>query len=72
MGMSMVEVRIVRVSVDQSRVMMHVDMRLRWRAGHMAVLVMLVMHMDVLMLHRLMHVLMQMPLCQMQPEADGH
>ena len=67
MGMPMVEVRIVRVPVDQSCVAMHVDMRLRWCVRRMAVLMMFVMHVDVLMLHRLMRVFMQMPLCQMQP-----
>ncbi len=53
----MMHVRIVRVPVDQSRVAMHVNMRFLWCAGRMAVLMVFVMHVDVLMLHRLMQML---------------
>jgi hypothetical protein len=44
-----------------------------WRgAGRVAVLMVCVMHVDVLMYHRLMFVLVLVPLRQVQPEADRH
>ena len=72
MTMTMVEIRIVRVPMDQTAMPMDVDMRLRWRPWRMAVLVMLIVHVDMLVLHRLMGVLVLMSFGQVKPEANGH
>ena len=70
--MPVVQVGIVRMPMDQPRMPMLVDMGLGWRAGGVSVPVMGVMHVDVLVLQRLVFMLVQMPLGQMQPEADRH
>ena len=63
--MTMVEIWIVRVPMDQAAMLMDVDMRLRRRSWRMAVLVMLIVHVDMLVLHRLMGVLVLMSFSQM-------
>lgn len=61
--MSVMQVREVRVAMDQRRVAVPMRMRLtRGIARCMAVVMMIVMTMQVLMLKRLMRVLMIMPL----------
>ena len=62
----------MRVPVDQAGVPVDVDMRFRRRPWSMAVLVVLIVHMNVLMLHRLMGVLVMVLLGQVEPEPDGH
>lgn len=72
MAVTMVEIRIVPVPVDQAGMPMDMNMRL-WRyPWSVAVLVMLIVHMDVLVFHRLMGVFVLMSLGQVQPETYGH
>ena len=70
--MPVVQVGVVRVAVDQPCVPVGMDMGLGSGAVRMGMLVMRVMHMDMLMLQRLVCVLVQMLLGQVQPEADRH
>ena len=70
--MPVMEIRVVRVPVDQPRMAMHMDVGLRRHFGWMSMLVMFVVQMHVLMFYRLMYMFMLMALGQMQPKADGH
>lgn len=73
MRMAMVDVRVMRVLVDQRFVPVGVGMRLLAIPGKvMLVLVVLVMTMRVRVFHRFVRVLMLVPLAQMQPYAEGH
>ena len=68
MSVPMMEVRVVRMPVDQAAVPMPMNVRLAWRvAGAVRVLMMLVVPMPVFMFHRLVKVLVLVPLGQMQP-----
>ena len=66
MAVAVMEVGIVRVLVAQGLVAMPVRMRLADRPL-MHVPMMLVMHMAVLMLHRVVHMVVLMPFGKMQP-----
>ena len=73
MSMPMMEVRIVGMPVHQANVPVPMSVWLIGRIGRtMLVLMMLVVTMPVFMLHRLVNVLVLVPLGQMQPEAEAH
>ena len=73
MSMPMMEVRVVRMPVHQAHVPVPMSVRFARRiACAMRVLMMLVVKMPVFMLHRLVNVLVFMPLGHMQPEAEAH
>ena len=73
MSVPMMEVRVVWMPVDQADVPMPMSVRLAGRvAGAVRVLMMLVVPMPVFMVHRLVNVLVLVPLGQMQPEAEAH
>ena len=68
MSVPMMEVRVVRMPVDQADVPMPMSVRLAWRVTvAVRVMMMLVVPMPVLMVHRLVNVLVLVPLGQMQP-----
>ena len=71
MSVPMMEVRVVRMPVDQADVPMPMSMRFAGRvAGAMRVLMMLVVTIPVFMLHRLVNVLVSFR--QMQPQPEPH
>jgi hypothetical protein len=70
--MPVVQVGIMRMAVDQPCVPVGVDMGLGRRAGGVRMPMMRVMHMNMLMLQRVVHMLMQVLLAEMQPEPDRH
>ena len=73
MSVPMMEVRVVRMPVREADVPMPMGVRFDGRiAGAMRVLMVLVVTMPVFMLHRLVNVLVLVPLGQMQPEAETH
>ena len=72
MFVAVMEVRIVRMPVDEARMLVPVRMRLGPRIRSMLVLVVRIMDMEMLMFHRLVDVLVHMLLGQMQPQADRH
>jgi hypothetical protein len=73
MSVPVMEVRVVRMPVDQAVVPMPMTVRFAGRvAGAVRVLMMLVVPMPVFMVHRLVNVLVLVPLGQMQPEAEAH
>ena len=68
MSVPMMEVRVVRMPVDQADVPMPMSVRLAGRvADAVRVLMVLVVPMPVFMFHRLVKVLVLVPLGQMQP-----
>jgi hypothetical protein len=68
MSVPMMEVRVVRMPVHQANVTMPMSVQFAGRiACAMRVLMMLVVTMPVFMLHRLVNVLVLVPLGQMQP-----
>ena len=73
MFMPMMDVRVVGVGVSHCLVRVRVAVRLSWRVvGGVLMLVVFVMDVAVFMLHRLMCVLMFVPLGKVQPDADAH
>lgn len=73
MRVAVVQVGIVRVAVDEPRVPVPVRVRLARRiVGAVRVPVVLVMHVRVLVLHRLVHMLVLVPLGEMEPDAEAH
>jgi hypothetical protein len=73
MMMTVMQVRIMRMLVQDSRVLMPVTMRLSHRIGQcVLVLVVDVVHVPVLMLEGLMQVLVIMGLGEVQIDADPH
>ena len=73
MLVAVVQVGVVRVPVHERRVAVPVGVRLLHRpAGNVRVPVVLVVHVPVLVLHRLVRVLVLVPLGQVEPEAEGH
>jgi hypothetical protein len=68
-----VQVGIVRVVVNEPRMAMPVCVRLGWRIIRIVdVLVVLIVHVRVLVLHRLMNVLVLVPLSEVKPDAQTH
>ena len=68
MAVSMVQVRIMRVSMHKRRMPMPMGVHLTLRiARPMFVLMVFIMLVPMLMLHRLMLVFMLMAFCQVQP-----
>ena len=73
MQVLVMQVGIVRMPVHQRRMTVAVRMSLvRRLAGRVLMLVMFIVDVAVLMLDRLVHVLMAVPLRQVQVEADRH
>lgn len=73
MWMAVVDVRVMRVLVDQRFVPVAVDMRLLAVPRKVVrVLMVLVVAMRVRVLHRFVRVFVLVPLAQVQPEAEGH
>ena len=70
---AVMDIREVPVAVDHCRMAMSMDMRLARRIlGAMDVAVVLVMNMGMFMGHRLVVVLMHMPLGEMQIDTEPH
>src|SRR4051812_7439291 len=68
-----VQIRIVRMPVTQASMHVDVDMRLPLvHSGAMRMLVMLVVHVLVRMRDRVVHMLVLVPLRDMQPHAKRH
>jgi hypothetical protein len=66
--MAMMQVGVKRVPVNEPCVPMSVAMRLsRWVVRAMLMLVMIVMEVAVFVFKRVVHMIMFMPLCQMEP-----
>jgi hypothetical protein len=73
MMMRVVHVRDMRVCVLQRLVAVRMGMRLARRVGRiMDVLMMLIVNVRMGMRHRLVHVLVLMPFCEMQQNAQHH
>jgi hypothetical protein len=73
MPVSMMQIRIVRMGVDQPGMSVVVDVRFARRInGTMAMLMMFVMHMGVGMCHGLMDMIMFVPLDEVKIEPDPH
>ena len=73
MSMLMVQVRVMRMPMHQALVSVEVAVRLADRSiGPVAVLVVFIVHVPMLMLHRLMHMLVFVPFRQMKPKSDPH
>ena len=71
--MLMVQVRVMRMPMHQALVSVEVAVRLADRSiGPVAVLVVFIVHVPMLMLHRLMHMLVFVPFRQMKPKSDPH
>jgi hypothetical protein len=69
----MMQVRVVGMPVHQWCMAMPMRVRLAGRVGRqMIVLMMSIVAMAMLVFHSFMNVLMLMPFCQMQPEAEAH
>jgi hypothetical protein len=71
MRMSMVDVRSVGMVVDQRHMPVRMTVRLRERFG-MRVIVMLVVHVQMIMFQRFVHMQMAMPVSEEQKDSDRH
>ncbi len=73
MGMAVVEIGVMRVRVDQRLVAMPMCMRFAAvPLERMLVPVMRIVHVLVIVLHRLVRMLVLVPLGEMQPHAEPH
>ena len=73
MAVPVVQVGVVRVSMPQPPVLVHMVVRpARLRGTFVRVLVVLVVHVLVRMRDRLVHVVVLVALAQVQPHADAH
>ena len=71
--MPVVQVRIMRMAVNQRLVTVRMGMRCaRWWRHIMVMLVVCVVPVPVLVLHRFMIVLVLMPFGKMQPQSQSH
>lgn len=72
MFVAVVQIRIMRMAVDEARMLVPVRMRLGPRIRAMLMLVVRVMDMEMFVLHRLVGMFVHVLLGQMQPQADRH
>ena len=70
--MPVMEVRIVRMAMDEPGMPMGMSVGLRRHSRRMRMLVMVIVYVDMVMHHRLVHMLMLVLLRQVEPQADGH